>query len=67
MGASVGGRHLQPVELLKSWVSRQAGDQAAWFAESITKLNQGSVERDLHIVLGYAPRRLGKAELALRA
>ena len=51
-----------PVELLRDWVLRQAGDEADWFSRS---LNDMEAERDLHIVLGLAPRRLGKADLVL--
>ena len=54
----------QPVELLRRWVSAQAGDAAQWFGEAIDGMGS---ERDLHIVLGLAPRRLGKADLALTA
>jgi hypothetical protein len=56
---------MQPLELLQGWVSRQAGGEADWFAESLKALSAGTAERDLHIVLGLAPRRLGKADLAL--
>ena len=54
-----------PLELLRGWVARQAGDQAAWFDEALVALGRSPVERDLHIVLGLAPRRLGKADLRL--
>ena len=53
-----------PRDLLREWVTRQAGDAGAWFAESVDGM---ASERDLHIVLGLAPRRLGKADLALSA
>ncbi len=58
---------MQPLELLRSWVLRQAGDQAGWFAGRLEVLGAGVAERELHIVLGLAPRRLGKADLALTA
>jgi hypothetical protein len=58
---------MQPLELLRSWVLRQAGDQAGWFADRLEALGAGAAERELHIVLGLAPRRLGKADLALTA
>jgi hypothetical protein len=54
-----------PLDLLRRWVAAQAGDQAAWFDEALTALGRSPVERDLHIVMGLAPRRLGKADLAL--
>jgi hypothetical protein len=56
----------QPLDLLRRWVMAQAGDQAAWFDEALTTLGRSPVERDLHILLGLAPRRLGKADLRLR-
>ncbi len=56
---------MQPLELLRGWVLRQAGDQADWFAERLDALAAGAAERELHIVLGLAPRRLGKADLEL--
>ncbi len=58
---------MQPLELLRGWVLRQAGDQAGWFAERLEALAAGAAERELHIVLGLAPRRLGKTDLALTA
>ena len=51
-----------PVDLLKRWVARQAGDAADWYTEAVDAM---AAERDLHIVLGLAPRRLGKADLDL--
>ena len=56
-----------PVDLLQTWVARQAGDAADWFADGMNGLTQGGPERALHIVLGFAPRRLGKADLQLSA
>ncbi len=44
---------------------RQAGREAAWVEERLDALAAGAPERDLHIFLGLAPRRLGKADLAL--
>ena len=58
---------IPPVDLLETWVLRQAGDQAAWFQDSLARLGAGTAERELHIVLGMAPRRLGKADLMLEA
>lgn len=54
-----------PLELLRGWVMRQGGDAAGWFSEALAALEQNSSERELHILLGLAPRRLGKADLAL--
>lgn len=53
-----------PLELLRGWVSRQA-PEAAWLEEALERLAGGPPERDLHIVLGYAPRKLGKATVEL--
>jgi hypothetical protein len=52
----------QPVDLLRHWVRRQAGDAADWFDDAIDSM---AAERDLHIVLGLAPRRLGKRDLVV--
>lgn len=54
-----------PLELLRGWVMRQGGDAAPWFAEALEALERNPSERDLHILLGLAPRRLGKADLVL--
>lgn len=54
-----------PGDLLRDWVLRQAGDEAPWVEERLEALAAGAPERDLHIFLGLAPRRLGKADLAL--
>ena len=52
----------QPADLLQEWVLRQADDAGEWFSAAIADM---TTERDLHIVLGLAPRRLGKADLEL--
>lgn len=54
-----------PKTLLQRWVSAQAGEQADWVAEQLATLASGVPERALHIFLGFAPRKLGKADLAL--
>ena len=54
-----------PRDLLSRWVLRQSGDQAAWFGDGLDALGRGATERDLHIAMGLAPRRLGKADLVL--
>lgn len=54
-----------PKSLLRKWVSAQAGDHAGWLEEQLDVLAAGGPERDLHIFLGFAPRKLGKADLAL--
>ena len=54
-----------PLELLCAWVSRQAPDQADWFNATIENLAGAAPERDLHIALGLAQRKLGRGDLAL--
>ncbi|MFW5678880.1 MAG: EboA domain-containing protein [Pseudomonadota bacterium] len=55
-----------PVDLLRRWVQRQARAEAwAWLDERLAALEEDAGERDLYIVLGLIPRRLGKADLAL--
>jgi hypothetical protein len=51
--------------LLERWVIAQAQDQADWVAASLAAIANGAPERDLHIFIGLAPRRLGKADLVL--
>lgn len=54
-----------PAVLLRKWVSRQAGDASSWFDDQLALLETSKRERDLHIFLGFAPRKLGKADLEL--
>lgn len=54
-----------PSQLLETWVIAQAGSEAGWVSESLDAIATHGRERDLHIFLGLAPRRLGKADLAL--
>lgn len=51
--------------LLKRWVIAQAPEEAEWVATSLKAIQDGVPERDLHIFLGLAPRKLGKADLVL--
>ncbi len=51
--------------LLRKWILAQAGAEADWVRGSLDKIARGGPERDLHIFLGLAPRRLGKADLVL--
>ncbi|MEM7490902.1 MAG: EboA domain-containing protein [Pseudomonadota bacterium] len=46
---------------------RRVSDERAWLDDSLDRLRHGATERDLHIFLGLAPRRLGKADLGLSA
>ncbi len=54
-------------QLLETWVTAQASEVAPWVAEQLALLANSTRERDLHMFLGYAPRRLGKADLVLSA
>lgn len=53
------------IGLLRHWVLRQAGDHEDWLTKSLETLSRGALDRELHTVIGLAPRRLGKADLAL--
>jgi hypothetical protein len=54
------------IELLFAWVLRNAsGNGARWFKAQLSKVRSGAADKDLYLALGYAPRRLGKADLAL--
>jgi hypothetical protein len=49
-------------------VARQAEPEAwRWLEERLAALADGATERDLYITLGFIPRRLGKADLAVDA
>ena len=52
-------------ELLRAWIVAQAPEQADWVTTSLDALAEGAADRDLYIFLGLAPRKLGKADLAL--
>jgi hypothetical protein len=54
-----------PAELLRRWVLAQSGNAADWVAGQLNTLKQSERERDLHIFLALAPRRLGKKDLRL--
>ncbi|PSK87334.1 hypothetical protein CLV79_103385 [Limimaricola soesokkakensis] len=49
--------------VLRDIVLTRAGSEAGWVEEILEALRRGAPERDLHIFLGLAPRRLGKADL----
>jgi hypothetical protein len=58
---------MSPVELILSWLpGRVSHDDFAWLEGELHKVRDGG-DRDLHIALGLAPRRLGKADLGLSA
>jgi len=53
------------MDLLRRWVLSQAGAESGWVEEQCGLLAKSGRERDLHIFLGLAPRRLGKADLRI--
>jgi hypothetical protein len=57
---------LSPRRLLEQWLARQLPEAAsAWLSAQQDTLSGEVVERDLYVALGMAPRKLGKADLAL--
>ena len=54
-----------PADLLRSWIVAQAPQQADWVIGSLNALADGAPDRELHMFLGLAPRRLGKVDLML--
>lgn len=54
------------LELLRGWLGRQLGQAAiAWLDEQLAKA--GGADRDLYLAIGLAPRKLGKADMELKA
>lgn len=53
------------IALLRKWVLAQSGEHAEWLESQLATLAEGGPERALHLFLGFAPRKLGKADLAL--
>lgn len=54
-----------PKSLLTRWLGAHVGENTDWLNTSLSQLAKGGPERDLHIFLGLAPRKFGKADLAL--
>lgn len=55
-----------PKELLLVWLRRQLPQPArGWLDEQLVKLGGEAPDRDLYVALGFVPRKLGKADLAL--
>jgi hypothetical protein len=71
-GRGVNGRNSSPiprrdasVDLLSGWIMRQAAPEGAqWLGEALRNVSSGE-ERPLVRALGLAPRRIGRADLAL--
>ena len=54
------------VAALRTWVARRSSAEAqSWFDDQIGKLGSAPSEKDIYLALGYATRRLGKADLGL--
>lgn len=54
--------------LLRAWLDRQiSNDQRVWFSDRLEALRQNPSTRDIDVLLGLVPRRLGKADLTLTA
>jgi hypothetical protein len=57
---------LQRIELIRSWLTaRLSPEQHAWLDGQLQQIADGTKSAALTIAIGSAPRRLGKAELAL--
>ncbi len=56
------------VELLAGWVvERVPAEAAAWFRAQLEAVPRAGDDKPLYLALGFAPRRLGKADLRLSA
>ena len=54
------------LKLADEWISQRTDDRGiAWFRSAIHDVTHATNERSLGVALGLAPRRLGKADLAL--
>jgi hypothetical protein len=54
------------LKLADEWISQKTDDRGmAWFRGAINDVTHGASERALSVAIGLAPRRLGKADLAL--
>ena len=57
---------LTPVELLRQWLTRQAGaTSCSWLDEQDQKLPQSNSDQALYLAISLVPRKLGKADLEL--
>jgi len=55
-----------PETLLRSWLEQRLDTAGqAWLAERLDAIRDDNSDRSLHIALGLAPRKLGRADLAL--
>jgi hypothetical protein len=54
------------IALADSWVARATDDRGiTWFRSAVAEVTRGCSDRALGVAIGLAPRRLGKAALAL--
>lgn len=54
--------------LADGWIAERADERgAAWFRGALSEVAKATTERPLSVAIGLAPRRLGKADLALPA
>jgi len=52
--------------LISDWLQqRLSSDQWAWLQEKLTAITLSNSDKELYMALGMAPRKLGKADLAL--
>jgi len=55
-----------PEALISQWLKLQLPDEKwDWLQSSLAAIAKSNTDRELHIALGMAPRKLGKADLAL--
>ena len=55
-----------PSDLLRAWVVKATPrDAASWFEQQFVALHSAPNDKELYLALGYAIRRLGKADLGL--
>jgi hypothetical protein len=56
------------LRLADAWISQRTDDRGvAWFRSAVRDVTHAASERTLGVAIGLAPRRLGKADLALPA
>jgi len=57
---------IEVAELLESWLTARLDvEQRTWFEERLTLLRTANSNKDLHITLGFIPRKLPRDDLAL--
>jgi hypothetical protein len=57
-----------PLDLLNAWIKQRTQPAAAaWYAGQIAQLSMVPTDKQVYLALGYATRKLGKADLKLSA